>query len=213
MRESFGIITNETLRQVGVDPLVSGLGRFIPGEGVTPAEFVRLPIEQLLDEAQDRLLSTFSSINRGAKTGCDLLLSAGILPARILHLVSVYAAREVLPVFERVYPADSGPRKTIEIKERWLAGRASDQEMAAARTRAWSDFAACEVSDDAARSAAWAARYAAWFNPEHAGDTTWAVDWAAGAGEASLHENVYAYIVDLVLESREKNSLERKKQP
>jgi hypothetical protein len=76
----------------------------------------------------------------------------------------------------------------IEVARRNAVGRATDEELAAARDAAWAAWAARDAawaaawaaSGDAARDAAWAARDAAWA----ARDAAWAAAWAA-SGDAA----------------------------
>ena len=156
--EKFGKIRHETLQSAGIDPLKSGLARFIPEEGVTPLEFLALPIEQLLENG---LVDTPYETVAGTKY--EIFISEGILPEHILHEIALYAARRALPIFEKKHPDDNRPRKAIETKERWLKGEASDEELALARAAAWdatdsvSEAAAGTMASDAAGDAAEAA--------------------------------------------------------
>lgn len=64
----------------------------------------------------------------------------------VLIEFSCQQAEGVLPLYEKLYPNDDRPRRAIETARRHLAGRATDAELAAARTAA-----------EAAAKAAWAA--------------------------------------------------------
>jgi len=79
-----------------------------------------------------------------------------------LHLIACDFADQALALI-----ADPDPRlvNAIAVKRRWVAGDATDSELAAARTAAWD--AALDAAGDAALDASWdaagaAARTAAW---------------------------------------------------
>ena len=120
MREQSGKITHKTLIACKLDPLQSGLARFIPEEGVSPSEFIRLPVEQLLTRAGRRLPEEINM---------ELLLTEGILPAPILHHIGIFAALEVLPLFESYFPSDFRPRQAIEAKQAWLNRTVTDEDL------------------------------------------------------------------------------------
>ena len=92
-----------------------------------------------------------------------LLLRPEVLPAKQLHFLACDYAEAVLPVWERSYPVDFRPRGAIETKRRWIAGNASNQELAAAvdAARAAARTAARTAARDAAVAAPWAAARAA----------------------------------------------------
>ena len=70
---------------------------------------------------------------------------------RTQRLLACDYAEHVLPIFERERPSDLRPCETIEVARRFANGKATQQELAAARATAW----------DAARDAAWDAAKAA----------------------------------------------------
>ncbi len=88
-----------------------------------------------------------------------------------------YCAYDILPIYEKYYPNDSRPRKAIEVAELYADGKATKEELAAARDAAWAAVAAARA---ASRAAAWAALDAA-------GAAAGAADWAAldAAGAAA----------------------------
>ena len=55
-----------------------------------------------------------------------------------LHLLGCDWALTSIDNFEREFPDDERPRKAIEAKKLWLDGKITDQELAAARSAAWS---------------------------------------------------------------------------
>ena len=148
MSDKFGKITHETLQSVRIDPLESGLARFISGAGISPLEFIRLPIEQSLDTVRKK--------QSAREIICDMLIQGNVLPDNILQKIALFAAREALVVFEGIDPEDKRMRRAIEIKERWLAGEAGDDELAFAQADV---RAASEVTSG---DAALAARAAVW---------------------------------------------------
>jgi hypothetical protein len=102
---------------------------------------------------------------------------------------AIFAAKEVLYLFEAKYPDDSRPKKAIEAAEKYLITEGADAAWAAAwAAGAAAGDAAWAASGDAARAtgaaasgdAAWAAGDAAWAAGAAAsGDAAWA---AASAG-------------------------------
>ena len=86
---------------------------------------------------------------------------------------AIFAARKVLPVFEREYPDDKRPRQAIEAAEGFLAGTVSAEELAKAYWVAnanwvatyWAASAACGTESAACgteSAALYAARAAYW---------------------------------------------------
>ena len=70
-----------------------------------------------------------------------------------VRLFNCFCAKYVLDIFEKKYPEDKRARKAIETAEKFAWGEASEEELVAAWSAAWS----------AARDAAWTvARDAAW---------------------------------------------------
>ena len=107
---------------------------------------------------------------------------------RELHLFACRVAEDALTV-ARV--TDKRSWKAIEAKRAWLDGKATDQELDAARAAAWA--AAGAAARAAAWDAAWAAAWAA------AGDAAWAAARAAAwyaaraaAGDAARAAAWYA---------------------
>jgi len=123
---------------------------------------------------------------------------------RALRLHACRVAEDVLPIFEQAYPDDDRPRKAIETARRHADGKATPEELAAARdaaraatwdaaaaraaagaaARAAADAAAADAARaaaDAARAAAAAAWAAAWAAARAAADAAWAAADAAWA--------------------------------
>ncbi len=110
------------------------------------------------------------------------VLREGMIPERTLHIFACDVAEHVLPVFEKAYPKDERPRKAIETKRLWLAGKATDEELNAARAAARDAARAAARAADA--DAAWAADAdAAWAAARDASGA--AARAAAGAWDAS----------------------------
>ena len=78
------------------------------------------------------------------------VLREEFIPAPILHEFACRCAEDAL---SRIDNPDPRSINAIAIKRRWIAGEATDEELAAARTAAWAAQAAAQ---DAARTAAWA---------------------------------------------------------
>ncbi len=92
------------------------------------------------------------------------------------RLIACAIAEAVLPVFEKVYPKDSRPRKAIEVARLYVKGKATDKELAAARSAAGSASSAAGSARSAAEYVAWsaaeyvarsAAEYVAWSTAEY----------------------------------------------
>ena len=94
-----------------------------------------------------------------------LLYKVDAWNGRTARIFACDCAERVLPIFEREYPNEKAPRNAIETARRFADGKATSDELAAAR--------------DAARDAAGAAAGAA------AGDAAWAAAWDA-AWDAAL---------------------------
>lgn len=80
---------------------------------------------------------------------------------------AVFAAEQVIEMFEKKYPEDKRPRQAIEAAKAVLKKNNDKTRVAAgdAAVAAWSAWAASGAARDAmaaARAAAWAARVAAW---------------------------------------------------
>ena len=83
------------------------------------------------------------------------VLREEFIPAPILHEFACRCAEDAL---SRIDNPDPRSINAIAIKRRWIAGEATDEELAAARTAAWAAQAAAQ---DAARTAVRVARTAA----------------------------------------------------
>ena len=95
------------------------LARFIPDVGVTPLEFIRLPIEEYLSYNETAL----------AEIKMRILLEEGVLRENEIHKIGLETARVILPFWERIYPDETLPRAAIEAREKWLRGELSDDNM------------------------------------------------------------------------------------
>ena len=78
------------------------------------------------------------------------VLREKFIPTPILHEFACRCAEDAL---SRIDNPDPRSINAIVVKRRWIAGEATDEELAAARTAAWAAQAAAQ---DAARTAAWA---------------------------------------------------------
>ena len=99
--------------------------------------------------------------------------------ARTQRLFTCDCAARVLKIYERDYPNDKRPREAIRVAQAFANGKASTEELVAARAAAWD--AARDAARVASRVAAWvaaraaardAARVAAW-------DDAWDDAWVA----------------------------------
>jgi hypothetical protein len=91
-------------------------------------------------------------------------LIARLLPRRDRVRYAVYAAGQVISIFEAEFPDDKRPKTAIEAAKKWLEGEATGRDAAdaadAARAAAYAAYAAA-CAADAAYAAACAARAAA----------------------------------------------------
>ena len=108
------------------------------------------------------------------------VLREEFIPAPILHACACRCAEDAL---SRIDNPDPRSIHAIAVKHRWIAGEATDEELAAARTAAWAAQAAAQdVTRTAAQAAAQAAaRTAAWAAQAAAQDAARTAAWAAQA--------------------------------
>ena len=74
-----------------------------------------------------------------------------------LHLLACNYAETFLENFEKEFPNDDRPRKAIESKRLWVAGKVGDEELKVARLEARSAAWSAESAAGSAESAAWSA--------------------------------------------------------
>jgi hypothetical protein len=94
----------------------------------------------------------------------------------------VFAAEQVLEIYEKQYPLDARPRKAIEVAKAYLENPTEENRTAAACAA----YTAAEAADDAAHAAAYAA-YAAAVAADYA-----AADAAYEAARNAAYAAVYA---------------------
>ena len=81
-----------------------------------------------------------------------------------LRLFACDCAEQALPIYEKDYPDDKRPRKAVETARLFAEGKATQEELAAARyaAKAAARYAAKAAARYAAGAADWAAWDAAW---------------------------------------------------
>ena len=79
------------------------------------------------------------------------LVSETAWDERMARLFACDCAEHVLPIYEKDYPKDPRPRKAVETARAYADGKATKEELAAARNAAWA------AAGGAAGAAAWAA--------------------------------------------------------
>ena len=86
-----------------------------------------------------------------------LILREDFIPARTLHEIAIWCWEAIaMPIWDKHYADDKRPHEAVRIKRLWLDGKATNEELDAARA------AAMDAARDAARAAAWdTASYAA----------------------------------------------------
>jgi len=108
-----------------------------------------------------------------------LLLKEEIIPARTLHEFALWCAETALT---RANATDERSWNALKVKRLWLDGKATDEELAAARDAAmYAAWEGLDAARDAAMYTAWdvdgvAARYAAMYAAKYA---AWAAAWDA----------------------------------
>jgi hypothetical protein len=111
---------------------------------------------------------------------------------------AVYAAEQVIGIYEAKYSDDKRPRQAIDAAKKYVANP-SKKNRAAARAAAEAAWAAAEAAWAAARAAAeaaWAAAEAAWAAAEAAWAAARAAAWAAAG--AKMQEKIIKYGIGLV---------------
>jgi len=86
---------------------------------------------------------------------------------------AIFAAEQVIEIYEKKYPDDKRPREAIEAAKKCIENPSEEN-----KTAAWAAGAAAGAAR-AAAGAAWAARAAAW--AAWAARAAWAAAWAAWA--------------------------------
>jgi len=157
-------------------------GTWTPGEWMPEIEGELKPcrngyhvvtLEQLPDWLGERIFEVESGDeivhedNKSVTRTCRLTRECTGWNERTARLFACDCAERVLSLYEAKYPDDGRPRKGIEIARRYAEGKATVEELAAARDAAWAaaEAAALNASRAAAlnasRAAAWAAAWAA----------------------------------------------------
>ena len=116
--------------------------------------------------------------------------------------LAVFAAKEVLPIFEKKFPDDKRPRKAIEAAEKVIecnTGENRAAAWAAAGDAAAADAdAACGAARDAAKAAAYGAAWAA--DAARAAAAWAAADAGAANGDVVTKQKILKYGLTLLEE-------------
>lgn len=137
---------------------------------VTFSEFLELEPCWLDDERGRRRLRYYARKLGGSADALEILalrripaedrlwavLREKFIPTPILHEFACRCAEDAL---SRIDNPDPRSINAIVVKRRWIAGEATDEELAAAEADAW---AAAEAAAETAWAAAWAAWDASW---------------------------------------------------
>ena len=120
-----------------------------------------------------------------------------------LHKIAVYAAKSVLPIWEKQYPDDKRPHEAIKAKEMWLRGKITNEELRAAESAAWIvawSVASAESVRNAARSVAWSvarsaesARNAAW-SAARSAESAESAESAAESARSAAYNKIISYV-------------------
>lgn len=128
--------------------------------GLTPSDaliYAPGPILCLVEVSEVGPKGKIKSCSRSRK------LLRAVNATTVLHEVGCDIAEDILPLFEEHSTGDKGPRIVLETKRQWLAGKASDLELAAARVLMLASRE--EKTGLAAHDAAWAASWASGLAP------------------------------------------------
>ena len=110
---------------------------------------------------------------------------------------AIFAAEQVIGIYEAKYPEDNRPRKAIEAAKAYLnnpTARAADAAYAAADAA----YAAARAADAAANAAANAAEYAAYAAARAAANAAYAAAHAADAADVEMQKKIIEYGIILV---------------
>ena len=102
---------------------------------------------------------------------------------------AIFAAEQVIDIYEKQYPKDDRPRKAIEAAKKVLKDDSLENRRAATEA-AWAAWAARAAE---AAEAAGAARAA-----EGAAEAAGAAGWAAGVAEAAMRLKILRYGMELL---------------
>ena len=189
-------MTSTTLNAIREhSPCEEGWEKLLKSLGKTEADDEPLPLVTILD-------------SNGIADAIWCLRTLGEEHQRDIRLFNCDIAEGVLYLFEKQCPDDKRPRQAIETARRYAMGKATKEELEAARVAAW---AAGDAAWDAAEDAAWraaeddawaAARAAAWAADAAARDAAWraagaaarAVRVAAGDAEAAVEKERQAQL-------------------
>jgi hypothetical protein len=109
---------------------------------------------------------------------------------------AIFAAEQVIGIYEKDYPKDDRPRKAIEAAKDYLKkSNANAADYAADYAAAYADYAAANAADYAADYAAYAAAYAA-YAADPAANAADAADAAAYAADAANAAEIKQEIID-----------------
>ena len=128
MGQTLGNISGDFIKKRlwNLDPGESGLARILQSEEISPGEFLRLPLEQLLTRA---------SLGKSAEmVQVEILLFSKVFPERIISDLAFRAAREVLFLYENMFPEDRRPHDALDISQAWFQNNTSQAELERALT-------------------------------------------------------------------------------
>ena len=110
--------------------------------------------------------------------------------------LSIFCAKQVLPIFEDKHPDDLRPRKAIEAAERVLEHDTEENRQAAYYAAASAAYAAyASASANAARSAAYYAAYAAYYAASASANAAY---YASSSDEKKLRQKIIRKAVKIL---------------
>ena len=111
---------------------------------------------------------------------------------------ALFAAEQVLPIYEQQYPGDDKPRLAINAARKCIAN-----DTPANRDAAGAAARAAGAAARAAGAAAWAARDAAWAARAAAGAAGAAAGAAGAAARDAMHETILNHGLEVLTEKTE----------
>ena len=115
-------ITRQAIEACEIDLSSGGLARFIPERGLEPGEFIRLPIAQYLNEANQDPRRDANLIR------LEILLRNPGLGLRLKRKTGLKSAAIALQIFEEMNHESFLPRRVFQALERRIKGELSLEE-------------------------------------------------------------------------------------
>ena len=132
-KESRNLITHNLILSAGINLEESGLLRFIPENGITPLEFIALPIEAHLEAVRN---------NFSGEEKIYIITARKIFPGRVYHQLGLFAIGLLGPLLHDRRVRKINPQKIIDAKKKWLQGLAPKDSLKKVAIRSGENFSA-----------------------------------------------------------------------